>query len=115
VLKVSSAGWHTDRHDPWPAINYFLYTLLDAYREFERRAGDTAAPRGAKAELVRSAVRSQRGEFRLIDVERLCPGVGRDWIRSLLAELRERGEVACRGKGPGARWHLLSNKGSTLK
>src|SRR4029079_13600935 len=44
TLKLSSEGWHEDRHDPWPAINFFLYTLLDAYREFERRVGDIASP-----------------------------------------------------------------------
>ena len=56
---------------------------------FERRAGQTASPRGAKAELVRQAIRSQPAAFRLVDIERACPGVGRDWIRSLLADLRE--------------------------
>jgi Fic family protein len=114
TLKLSSDGWHDDRHDPWPAINYFLYTLIDAYREFERRVGETASPRGAKAELVLNAIRTQVGEFRLADIERTCPGVGRDWIRSLLGKLRETGEVVCRGKGPAARWSVVG-KGSTPK
>ena len=43
-----------------------------------------------------------RGEFRLSDIERACPGVGREWIRTLLAEMREAGEVTCKGRGPGA-------------
>src|SRR5207253_5550394 len=37
TLKLSSEGWHEDRHDPWHSINFFLYTLIEAYREFERR------------------------------------------------------------------------------
>ena len=37
---------------------------------------------------------------RLSDLERACPGVGREWIRTLLAELKKSGDVACRGRGP---------------
>ncbi len=37
---------------------------------------------------------------RLRDLERACPGVGREWIRTLLAELKKSGDVACRGRGP---------------
>ena len=49
---------------------------------------------------------------RLRDLERACPGVGREWIRTLLAELKKSGDVTCRGRGPGARWRFCKNKGS---
>lgn len=114
TLKLSSQGWHQGKHDPWPYINYGLYTLLDAYKEFERRAGETASPKGAKAEFVLQAIRRRTGEFRLQDIERACPGVGRDWIQSKLAELRDSGELVCRGRGPAARWKRTS-KGTTPK
>src|SRR5260370_27248452 len=39
--------------------------------------------------------------FRLADIERACPGVGRDWIRALLARLRKEGKVVCEGRGRG--------------
>src|SRR5438045_3267196 len=65
TLGQSSTGWHEGRHNPWPYINFILYTLLEAYREFERRVGQTAAPKGAKTELVLQAIRAQKGEFRL--------------------------------------------------
>ena len=48
---------------------------------------------------------------RLRDLERACPGVGREWIRTLLAELKKSGDVACTGRGPGARWRFCKNKG----
>ena len=101
------AGWHQGKHDPWPYINFLLYTLIDAYREFERRVGETASPRGAKTELVLQAIHAQTSEFRLVDIERACPGVGREWIRTLLAKLRTEGELKCEGKGPAARWRLV--------
>jgi Fic family protein len=115
TLEQSSFGWHEGKHDPWPYINYLLFILKNAYQEFEDRVGKVISPKGAKAELVMEAVRSQTGEFRLNDIERLCPGVGREWIRTLLAELRKTGEVTCQGKGPAARWRFLGSKGSTHK
>src|SRR4030095_9734982 len=52
TLKLSSDGWHQGQHNPWHYINFLLYTLLEAYKEFERRAGDVMAPRGEKQALV---------------------------------------------------------------
>ena len=41
----------------WRFINYILNILEYAYQEFEERVGQIAEPRGAKAELIRNAVR----------------------------------------------------------
>ena len=85
----------------------FTHTVLkNAYQEFEERVGQIAEPKGAKAELVRSAVRKRRGEFRLSDIEHGCPGVGREWIRAVLADMRKDGELKCKGRGVAARWSI---------
>ena len=115
TLEQSSQGWHEGKHDPWPYINYILYILMAAYREFEERVKQTKSPKGAKAEMVLSAIRKQTREFKLCDIEAACPGVGREWIRSLLADLKREGMVASRGKGPGARWRYYPNKRTTSK
>jgi Fic family protein len=112
VLRESSQRWHEGKHDLLPWLNHFLAIIRRAYVEFEQRAGQVKAPRGAKAELVLTAIRQQVGDFRLTDIERACPGVGREWIRSLLSDLKATGEVSCQGKGPGARWRYLGSKGS---
>ena len=102
-------------------VSWYLADLGEARGKqelYEERVGETASPRGAKAGLVMDAIRKQLGEFRLVDLERACPGVGREWIRRLLAELKEAGEVAVSGRGPAARWRLLgaaANKGTTSK
>jgi Fic family protein len=112
VLQESSHRWHEGRHDVLPWLNHLFAIIRRAYREFERRAGEVKAPRGAKAGLVLAAIREQAGEFRLADIEQACPGVGREWIRSLLTDLKAAGEVSCKGKGPAARWRYLGSKGS---
>ncbi len=115
TLEQSSQGWHEGKHDPWPYINYLLFILKTAYREFEERVGQVASPKGSKTEVVLQTVRKQVGEFRLVDIEHACPGVGREWIRVILAKLKKSGEVTCKGKGPAARWLFRGRKGSTPK
>ena len=115
TLEQSSQGWHEGRHDPWPYINYILYILKTAYREFEERVRQTASPKGAKAEMVLAEIRKRTKEFRLRDIEAACPGVGREWIRSLLSDLKSEGKVICQGKGPAARWRNLASKRTTSK
>jgi len=103
TLEQSSQGWHEGRHDPWPYINYVLFILKTAYREFIDRVGDTAEPRGAKTQMVIDAIGRMAGTFSLADLERACPGVSRDMIRRVLAT-RKGTTVECIGRGPGALW-----------
>ena len=110
-LNRSSRKWHEGRHELTPWMNFFLAIARRGYVEFEQRAGQVKAPRGAKAELVLAAICQESGDFRIGDIERACPGVGREWIRSLLSDLKADGKVSCQGKGPGARWRYLGNKG----
>ena len=103
TLEQSSQGWHEGRHDAWPYINYLLFILKGAYREFAERAGDVQAPRGSKTAQVLEAIRRLPREFTLTQLEQACPGVSRDMVRRVLAG--ERGKsVACAGRGPGAKW-----------
>lgn len=110
-LHRSSQRWHEGKHELTPWFNFLLAIIRRNYVEFEKRAGQVKAPRGAKAELVLGAIREQPGDFRLADIERACPGVGREWIRSLLTDLKASGDASCRGKGPAARWQYLGSKG----
>lgn len=104
TLELSSQGWHEGKHDPWIYINFVLFTLKTAYREFEERAGRVAAPKGAKTELIRAAVERQHGPFRVADLQRACPGVSLDMIRRVLKDLRAAAEVECLGRGQQAQW-----------
>ena len=112
TLEQSSQGWHEGQHDPWAYVNYLLFILKSAYREFQERVGQVKSPRGAKTELVEAAIGAFVGEFTLADVERACPGVSRDMVRRVLRDLQNARKVECLGRGPGAAWR---KKGNTLK
>lgn len=112
TLEQSSQGWHEGKHDPWPYVHYLLYVLKSACREFEERVGQVKSPRGAKTELIESAVAAFSGNFTLSDLERVCPGISRDMVRRVLRDLQKAGKAECLGRGPGAAWR---RKGNTLK
>jgi len=104
TLEQSSQGWHEGKHDPWPYINYVLFILKTAYKEFEERVGQISAPRGAKTELVPSAIERTKGAFRIADIHRECPGVSLDMIRRILKDLKASDRVKCLGRGQQAQW-----------
>ena len=104
TLEQSSFGWHEGKHDPWPYINYILYTLKTAYREFEERVGQLRSPKGAKTELITAAIEKTIGPFRIADILKECPSVSVDMIRQVLKKLRESGRVECLGRGQNAQW-----------
>jgi Fic family protein len=112
TLQQSSQGWHAGTHDPWPYVNYVLFVLKSAYREFEERLGQVKSPRGAKTAAVEAAVTAFAGSFTLADLERSCPGVSRDMVRRVLRTLQQAKQVECLGRGPGATWR---RKGNTSK
>ncbi len=106
VLQESSQHWHDGKHDLLPWLNHFLAIARRAYGEFERRAGQVKAPRGAKTALVEAAIDAQTGPFRISDIRQACPGVSLDMIRQVLKNLRG-SKVECIGRGQNAQWRKM--------
>ncbi len=109
VLRQSSQGWHSGRHDFLPWLAYFLSIVRRAYVEFESRAGNVRAPRGAKTQLVVDAIEGLDAPFTIAELERRCPGVSRDMVRRVLRDQKAKGAVLASGRGPGARWVRRGN------
>ncbi len=107
TLEQSSHRWHEGKHDPWPYINYVLYILKTACHEFENRVGQMKSPRGAKTEIVESAIASFEKDFAISDLEKACPGVSRDMIRIVMNRLRKKRHLKILGRGRDARWEKL--------
>jgi len=107
VLEKSSIGWHAGKHDPWPTINFLLSTVKEAYREFEMRLGDTPQPRGAKTQVILSAIERKPAPFSLAELRHDCPGVSTDLIRKTLKAQKKDGKLQCTGRGRAATWRKL--------
>jgi Fic family protein len=109
VLEQSSARWHEGKHDPWPTLNFLLFVLTQACKEFEQRVGHLKSPRGEKTAAVLAAVDRQVSTFRVADLQAECPGVGVDLIRQLLARLQKEKKIKSLGTGRGAKWEKTTN------
>jgi Fic family protein len=103
-LERSSQGWHESGHDLRPWLDYFVGVLLAAYRELESRVGTITQARGYKRQMVIDCVMRLPEEFRVTDVERVCPGIPRPTINRVLGELRDAGRLESTGRGRDARW-----------
>ncbi|HYG22572.1 MAG TPA: Fic family protein [Verrucomicrobiae bacterium] len=109
VLEQSSQRWHDGKHDPWPTMNFLLFILTQACKEFEQRVGHLKSPRGEKTEAVLAAIDRQIGTFRVADLQAESPGVGLDLIRRILARLQKAKKVKALGTGRSARWEKTGN------
>lgn len=107
TLNKGSQKWHETKHDVIPWFNYFLGTVLAAYKEFEERAVNIKPTRGAKTALVIKAIDSQQGEFSISDIERACPAVSRVMIKKVLLQMQKDKKIKCLGKGQSAKWKRI--------
>lgn len=106
-LNKSSQDWHRSKHDCFPWFNYFLGTVLGAYKEFEERAGNLKPARGVKTEIVEMAINKQLGDFTISDIEQACPNVSRAMIKKILMQTQKAKKIKCLGKGQSAKWARL--------
>jgi len=108
TLNKSSQKWHEAKHDVIPWFNYFLGTVLAAYKEFEERAVNIKPARGAKTALLIKAIDGQQGEFSISDIERACPVVSRIMIKKVLMQMQKDKKIKCLGKGQSAKWERIA-------
>ena len=104
TLELSSRGWHEDRHDPWPYMQFLLFVLKTAYKEFEQRLSDAGNGRGSKTELVLQAIAKANQSFSISEIRDRCPEVSLEMIRRILKRLRDEKRIESAGRGRNARW-----------
>ena len=105
-LALSDVNWVEGRHDHVPFTEYLLGIVLAGYRELEENTAYDL-DHGARGRMVERAVEALPVQFRLADVEKHCPLVGRDTIRSALMKLKRDGKIASDGRGRSASWRRL--------
>ena len=104
TLYNASLQWHESRHNPLAWVDYWLSTVLAAYRELETRIGHMTTGYGVKTDIVLTAIDKQLTSFSISDLETLCPSVDRDWIKTILERLKREGRLKLVGRGRGAKW-----------
>lgn len=100
ALRASTHGWHTDAHDPWPWLGYFISTLTTAYDSFEGWASSDRST-GTEQDRVRDYVVSHAAAvFKISDVRVALPGISDPTIRLALESLKRDGRITPEGDRP---------------
>ncbi|MBM7624266.1 Fic family protein [Sporohalobacter salinus] len=107
ALNKSSVGWHEGDHNIFIWLNYFLGTLLAAYKEFEDKVGLVRNKKGNKSYRVEQAIKSTLGKFEKEDIRNACPDVSESTINRVFKKLKEEGVIELLGKGRNAKWKRL--------
>jgi Fic family protein len=109
VLLKSSHDWHEGKHDLGPWWEYFLGTIIAAYKEFEERVGTITTARGAKREMVQQAIKHMPIRFRFGELQRACPGISYPTLKRALMDLKREKKIRCLGKGRDAEWERIGS------
>lgn len=107
TLNQSSLGWHQGRHDVFIWLEYFLGTILAAYREFEDRVGIINTQKGNKSQRVENTVEHILGEFTKEEIRQKCPDVGESTINRVFEKLKLEEKIMPIGKGRSAKWRRV--------
>jgi Fic family protein len=105
ALYKSSQNWHEGGHNLIPWWDYFLSTLIVAYKEFEQRVGKITTSKGAKRDMVFAAIEKLPDEFSFSDIRRACPGISFSTLKRSLQQLKKKKIIRTVGKGRDAKYH----------
>lgn len=107
TLHASSQGWHEGNHDLTPWTEYFLGTMIDAYRQFEERVQNTTHKRGSKTRLIEAAIDAAIGDFSAQEILAKCPQASIDLVRQILKHRKALGQIESLGRGRAAKWRRI--------
>lgn len=107
TLKKSSIGWHEGDHNVFIWLEYFIGTILAAYKEFEDRVGLVIETRGNKSERVEKSIKSILGAFTKEDIRNACPDISDSTINRVFKKLKDEGVIEVLNQGRTAEWRRL--------
>lgn len=107
TLHASSQGWQESEHDLTPWTEYFLGTMIDAYRQFEERVEKATTTRGAKSRLIDAAIDAAIGDFTAQEILAKSPTASIDLVRQILKQRKALGQIESLGKGRSAKWRRI--------
>lgn len=107
TLQKSSIGWHENRNDIFPWINYFLGVMIKVYKELEERVGVVDTRKGNKTARVEEYIESKLGFFTKGNIRSACPDVSESTINRVLNKLKDENKIVPTGKGRSAKWRKI--------
>ena len=99
VLRESSLGWHTNENNYRPFIEYYLGTILNAYREFSTRVEHLSDGNIKSIDRIRKIFETKIGKITKADIVEICPDISLITIERSLSQLKNGGVITQLGNG----------------
>ncbi|EKN67185.1 Fic family protein [Schinkia azotoformans] len=106
-LRTSSIGWHENKNNIFPWLNYLLGTFIAAYKDLESRVGIIETQIGGKSQRIHDYIEKKLGYFTKADIRNACPDVSEATINRVLNELKVQQVIEPIGLGRNAKWRKL--------
>ena len=109
-LKRSSQGWHESQHHIWHWVDYFLWVLLDAYKQWDKNISSQQGQGYSRhKQTVLFALENVEKEFTIRRLEKQCRDIPREAVKRVLKDLSNEGRLRCVQRGRYARWRKLGS------
>lgn len=87
TLQQSGIGWHEERNNYLPFIEYYLGVVLNAYREFSNRVEWLTTKGISKTDRVQAVIENKIGKITKKEIMDLCPDISQTTIEKALSDL----------------------------
>lgn len=99
VLQQSSDGWHEEKNDYAPFVQYMLGIVISAYREFSSRVQLLSTSGLSKPERIEEIIKETLGKITKAEILRKCPDISQVTVQRALQELQNSGKIIKVGGG----------------
>ena len=99
ALQDSSEGWHEEKNNYAPFVEYLLGVVVAAYREFDRRTELLEEKGVSKPDRVRALIKDHLGTITKTEIMKQLPDISQVTVQRALAELLKNEEILKIGGG----------------
>lgn len=92
-LQASSYGWHENKNDYDPFVEYYLGVVIAAYKEFSGRVQTLIESGMSKPERIREVIRKHIGKITKSQIMEKCPDISDTTVQRTLTELLKKNEI----------------------
>ena len=99
ALQSSSSGWHENKNNYVPFIEYYLGVLLKAYEEFENRIGHLRYQKISKSKRIQAFIDKKIGKITKKEIMEYYPDISKITVERTLSNLIKTGHIKKIGSG----------------
>jgi Fic family protein len=99
ALQTSSLGWHENKSDYLPFIQYYLGVLLKAYNNFEERVEYLQYRGLSKPDRIKAIIDRKIGKITKREIIEACPDISKITVERTLSALIKEGYIVKIGAG----------------